>query len=72
MDVVKIKPGDLVHSHDDQRRGLWCVGIVTEIREGDPYDGDDERSYARVLWGSDSNPWGWWLFKELKVISEDR
>ena len=72
MDVVKIKPGDLVHSHEDARRGLWCVGIVTETRAGDPYDGADERSYARVLWGSESNPMGWWLFKELEVVSESR
>ena len=72
MYVVKIKPGDLVRAREDLRRNIRCVGIVTEIRLGDPYDGADERSYARVLWGSDSNPWGWWLFKELEVVSESR
>ncbi len=70
MAVVKIKAGDLVFANEDRRRFIHCVGIVTEIREGDPIDGQDERSYARVLWGRPSTPTGWWLFDELEVISE--
>ena len=70
MDVVKIRPGDLVFANEDRRRFIHCVGIVTETREGDPIDGRDNRTYARVLWAGPSTPLGWWLFDELEVISE--
>ena len=68
MDVVKIKAGDLVFANEDRRRFMHCVGIVTEIRES--WETNDDRSYAKVLWGSPSTPSGWWLFDELSVINE--
>lgn len=52
--------GDLVTAKEDVRRELLCVGIVIECRGTE----------CNVLWGSRSNPIGWWRRRNLIVINE--
>ena len=64
-----MKKGDLVIALEDERRGIFCPGIVLDTRHlyGDRHD---PRLDAFVLWNSPSYPIGWWFQDQLKVISE--
>ena len=61
-----MKKGDLVIALEDERRGLYCVGMILDTRTW------SERADVYVLWHSPSHPMGWWYADKLRVISEDR
>lgn len=54
--------GDLVTAKEDVRNNLLCVGIVIESKG----------ILCHVLWGSESNPIGWWPRHQLVVMNESR
>jgi len=61
-----MKKGDLVIALEDERRGLYCVGMILDTRTW------NERTDIYVLWHSKSHPMGWWYADKLRVISESR
>jgi hypothetical protein len=57
-----MKAGDLVISIHDKDLGIDCVGLVIECKNKE----------ARVFWGSESHPIGWWWKFQLEIINEGR
>jgi hypothetical protein len=51
--------GDLVVARYDEERDIFCVGLVIEIKGIE----------CKILWSSESTPFGWWQRSKLKVIS---
>tara|TARA_R110000851_G_scaffold25240_1_gene72776 strand:- start:3078 stop:3263 length:186 start_codon:yes stop_codon:yes gene_type:complete len=60
-----MKVGDLVIAKEDQRRGIFCIGLILEEDPG------FESEHYYVIWSSDKPvmPRGWWKRNKLKVIS---
>ena len=57
-DRKELKEGDLVVAIEDVRRQIHCMGIIVECRSKD----------CRVIWGSQSNPIGWWRRDQLELV----
>ncbi len=60
-----MKIGDLVHAKYDLERGLWCVGIVTDIDNSQNFN-------IKVHWCDDQSGadghYGWWQEQRLQKI----
>jgi len=64
-----IKVGDLVVAREDERRGIFCCGVVLDL---DGQTTDESGIEAFVMWYTDSYTTGWWSTRTIRALDDER